>query len=612
MCLDCLGSAKLFSTLDLQSGYWQIEMDKDDRAKTAFITKHGLFEYNKMPFGLATAPSTFQRCMEMVLRGLQWKSLLIYLDDIIIFSSTFDEHIVRLNEVLNRLAKAGLKLKPSKCHLLQKEVLFLGHIVGQEGVKPNPKIIEAVKSWKPPTNVKEVQQFLGLCNYYRQFVKGFSELATPLSRLTQKNVKFKWTEECDTAFVKLKSTLTEAPVLSLPEDNGSFIIDTDASDIGIGGVLSQIQNGKEHVIAYASKKLNRTQRRYSVTKRELLAVVTFIHQFRHYLLGRKFLLRTDHSSLRWLFNFKDPQGQLARWLEVLAQYHFDIQHREGKKHQNADALSRKDYELQEDDDVHKEDWQDFEENVNDVNHISHNNHHPECRVITRGQSQSANLQESTEDVTYMIPNWSDHYTAEELSNFQKNDPVLKEVFKWKENDQRPCKEDMTASSPAQRSYWIHFDNLKIVNGILYKKHFSDDPNAETSLRLMVPVKMKKELLELHHNTVLSAHMGVNKTIQKLRKKFYWYKMDLDIKLFIRGCPTCCRSKQPSTKPRAPLEDYRVGYPLDRVALDVMGPLPTTRNDNKYILVIGDYFTRWMEAYSLPNQQTEEVAKMLSA
>ena len=344
MYLDCLASAKIFSTIDLHSAYMQLEVAEEDRHKTAFITKYGLFEYLVMPFGLCNAPSTFQRCIELVLRGLQWNILLVYLDDIIVMATYFDEHLERLEEVFKRLLAAGLKMKPSKCELFKTEVLFLGHTVSQEGIKPNPKTIEAVLSWKIPENVKEVQSYLGLCSYYRQYIENFSHVAAPLTKLTKKNVKFVWDESCQTAYEQLKEKLCSAPILAFPRPGLKYILDTDASDIGIGGVLSQVQDGRERVIAYASKKLNSSQQRYSVTRRELLAVITFMNQFRHFLLGQEFLLRTDHSSIRWIFEFKDPRGQVARWLEVLAQYHFTIEHRPGAKHQNADSLSRKIYE----------------------------------------------------------------------------------------------------------------------------------------------------------------------------------------------------------------------------------------------------------------------------
>jgi phospholipid-translocating ATPase len=203
-------------------------------------------------------------------------------------------------------------------------------------------VIESVKNWKTLETVKEVQKYLDLCSYYRQYVPKFSEKASPLSSLTRKNTPFKWTPECNDSFLFLKKALCEAPILAYPLPKGLFVLDTDASNVGIGGVLSQVQDNKEKVIAYGSKKLDKQQQRYSVTRRELLVVITFIHQFRHFLWGRNFLLRTDHGSLKWLFNFKDSQGQLARWLEVLSQYDFEIQHRLGSKHQNADPLSRKD------------------------------------------------------------------------------------------------------------------------------------------------------------------------------------------------------------------------------------------------------------------------------
>jgi len=320
MCLDCLADASIFSVMDLQAGYWQLEVASEDRHLTAFITKYGLFEYTKMPFGLCNAPSTFQRCMELIFRGMQWKTLLIYLDDIILYSSNLESHFDKLGEVLSRLIKTGLKLKPSKCEFLKDEVVYLGHVVSKDGIKPNPKVIDSVSNWKTPGSVKDVQRFLGLCNYYRQFVPKFSEIASPLSTLTKKDTRFQWSVECDDSFKFLKNVLCKAPVLAYPLSKGHYIIDTDASNVGIGGILSQVQNNKEKVISYGSEKLDKQQQRYSVIRRELLAVITFINQFRHFLLGRKFILRTDHGSLRWLFSFKDPQGQLARWLEFLSQY----------------------------------------------------------------------------------------------------------------------------------------------------------------------------------------------------------------------------------------------------------------------------------------------------
>ena len=316
-------------------------MSPEDQEKTAFCTPDGLFEFKVMPFGLCNAPATFQRLMDMVLAGLQSTNCLVYLDDVIILGKTFEEHLRNLKEVFQRLREAGLRLKPSKCNLCLEEVEFLGHIVSAEGVRIDPKKTEKVAKWPAPTSKKEVQQFLGLANYYRRFVKDFASIAKPLHRLTERTAKFEWTSECQLAFDRLRQGLVTAPVLAFPDFTRPFILDTDVSDTGIGAVLSQsMEDGCEHVIAYASQVLTKPECHYCVTRCELLAVVTFVQHFRPYLLGRKFLLCTDHGSLTWLWNFREPEVQLARWLERLQEYNFKICHRPGQKHQNADALSR--------------------------------------------------------------------------------------------------------------------------------------------------------------------------------------------------------------------------------------------------------------------------------
>ena len=268
------------------------------------------------------------------------KSCLVYLDDVIIVGRTFEEHLNHLGEVFNRLRQAGLKLKVTKCSLFQEKVCYLGHIVSSEGVSTDPSKTKKVADWPVPTTPKEVQQFLGFANYYRRFVKDFATIARPLHRLTEKNNSFQWTPECQLSFEQLRNRLVSAPILAYPDFTKEFVLDTDASDVGIGAVLSQVTEKGERVIAYASRALTKPERRYSVTRRELLAVVVFTQHFRPYLLGRHFELRTDHGSLVWLQNFKEPEGQLARWLEKLQEFDFTIKHRRGLSHQNADAMSR--------------------------------------------------------------------------------------------------------------------------------------------------------------------------------------------------------------------------------------------------------------------------------
>ena len=296
--LDTLSGSKWFSTLDLASGYWQVEMSDKDKQKTAFITNQGLYEFRVMPFGLCNAPATFEQLMERVLSGLQWQTCLVYIDDIIVYGDSFQLSMQRLQEVLTRIRKAGLKLSPKKCHLFQKSVNFLGHVVSHEGIQTDPVKTESVEKWPIPRTVTDVRSFLGLCSYYRRFVKGFAETARPLHRLTEKTQNFVWSQECDNAFRELKRALISAPILAYPTSEDTFILDSDASNQGIGAVLSQFQDGREQVIAYFSRALTKAERHYCVTRKELLAVVASTKHFHHYLYGKKFLVRTDHGALR--------------------------------------------------------------------------------------------------------------------------------------------------------------------------------------------------------------------------------------------------------------------------------------------------------------------------
>ncbi|PIK60135.1 Retrovirus-related Pol polyprotein from transposon [Apostichopus japonicus] len=318
--LDTLSGAKWFSTLDLASGYWQVEVQERDRPKTAFVTGSGLFQFKVLPFGLCNAPATFERLMERVLKGLQWQTCLLYLDDVIVYGDSFEKTLKRLAGVFQRLREAKLKLNPKKCNLFRREVNYLGHVVSSEGIAPDPEKVRCVLEWPTPCSTTEVRSFVGLCSYYRRFVKGFSHICAPLFRLTEKERDFRWNEDCELAFRKMKQELTSAPILVYPDEKRAFILDSDASNFAIGSVLSQVTEGstQEKVVAYFSKALSKTERNYCVTRKELLAIVLSIKHFHHYLYGAKFVVRTDHGALRWLVNFRNPEGQLARWLETLS------------------------------------------------------------------------------------------------------------------------------------------------------------------------------------------------------------------------------------------------------------------------------------------------------
>ena len=281
-CLDSLAGSKWFSTMDLNSGFWQVGLEKNSRECTAFSTSMGLFHFTVMPFGLVNSPSTFSRLMGTIFRDLQWVELLAYMDDILSLSSSFEEGIERLGRIFDRLLAANLKLKPSKCLFFQKQTHFLGHIVSEQGISTDPEKVSAIQDWPPCRTAKQCRSFLGLASYYRRFCPGFAEIARPLHKLCEKGRRFQWTPEAQEAFDRLKQVLTSPPVLAYPLPNIRFIVDTDASAFSVGGVLSQIQNGHERVIAYMSKSMNQHEQNYCTTRKELLAVIIAIKTFHSY------------------------------------------------------------------------------------------------------------------------------------------------------------------------------------------------------------------------------------------------------------------------------------------------------------------------------------------
>jgi hypothetical protein len=323
-CLQSIGKAKFFSTIDLRSSYWQTEIDERDRDKSTFVTRRGAFRFKVLSFGLANAPALFQRLMDLVLSGLTWEVCLVYLDDIIVFSDTFRQHLERLSMVFNRLRTAGLKINASKTHLFQRRVSFLGHVVSEAGIEPDPSKIEAVRTWPRPRNLTELRSFVGLASYYRDHIKSFASIARPLHVLTRKGARFEWTQAQEMAFNQFKDLLTSAPVLSAPMDTGTYILDADASNEAVGIVLQQIQDGKERVIAYASRCLDNAERSYCTTRKELLAIIFGLKKYRQFLLARSIIIRTDHAALTHLLRTPEPLAQQARWIDLLAKFHFDI------------------------------------------------------------------------------------------------------------------------------------------------------------------------------------------------------------------------------------------------------------------------------------------------
>lgn len=353
-----------------------------------------------------------------------------------------------LSRVFDKLAAAGLKLKAKKCALFSRSVDYLGHVVSEHGISTDPKKTEVIKKWPQPCNVTELRSFIGFCSYYRKSVPNFAVLAKPLHALTEKGTKFIWSSDCQKSFETLRNRLISAPILAHPDFTEPFILDTDASDMAVGAVLSQIQDGEEKVICYASRCLSKAERKYCVTRKELLAIVHFVKHFRHYLYGKPFLIRTDHSSLRWLLNKRDSEGQLARWIETLSSYEFEIQHRPGKMHTNADALSRMPCR------------QCGKDNCNGKN------------LISKGQFRSV---------------FEEKYTAStSVQESQEADKDIALVKSWLEANERPSFEDIRSAGYFLKSLWSQWKRLKLVNGIVCRQWTVFETNDEI-LQQVIPL-----------------------------------------------------------------------------------------------------------------------------
>ena len=412
-------------------------------------------------------------------------------------------------------------------------------------------------------------------------MQDFAKIAKPLHRLTEKTNKFEWTSDCQEAFDDLRLKLVSAPILAFPDYTKPFTLDTDASDTGVGAVLSQLDdNGAERVVAYASRTLSRAERRYCVTRKELLEVVTFLKHFRPYLLGRHFTLRTDHGSLTWLARFKEPEGQLARWLEKLQEYDFNILHRPGKRHQNADALSRIP--------------------CTQCGRESHSSDDPPDTPLSDkvtgaiSQPQPTNLQERS--------------TAE-LRELQLQDSSIGFVLKARENDDKPTSQQVKGMSLTVRRLCQLWDRLKCQDGQLWRI-YDDGAGKNERMQLVVPSSLRKEILHEIHQGVVSGHLGEQKMLDQIKERFYWPGMAEDIPNWCQTCASCATNKSPPTKARAPLQTVTAGQPMQVIAVDITGPFPESEAGNRYVLVVGDYFTRWMECFAIPDQEAETVAKKL--
>ncbi|KAK8929012.1 hypothetical protein KSP39_PZI017869 [Platanthera zijinensis] len=550
---DQLVHAKVFSKIDLRSGYHQLRIKENDIYKTAFSTRYGHFEFIVMPFGLTNAPAVFMDLMNRVFNEFLDKFVIVFIDDILIYSKDREEHTEHLKLVLQTLRNHALYAKFSKCEFWLNEVSFLGHVVTEHGLSVDPTKIEVIMTWLRPTTVKEIRSFLGLVGYYRKFVKNFSAIALPLTKLTRKNIPFIWTDDCQEAFEELKRKLTTAPILVMPCGSEGFQIYSDASVKGLGCVL--MQNGK--VIAYASRQLKDAERNYPTHDLELAAVVFALKIWRHYLYGMSCEIFTDHKSLKYIFSQKEINMRQRRWLELIKDYDVDIKYHPGKANVVADALSRK--------------------NVTSL-----------IVPITEQKELLQDLQKlelltcittsRTQNVLFQLTN--EQPLKERVRKVMHQDPIfVKFLEKIKSGQATVLRED---------------DGLLFLNG-----------------RLCIPdVNMlRSEILYEAHNTTYSIHPGRTKMYQDLKQDFWWPGMKTDIVKYITKCHTCQLVKAEHQKPGGYLQSLPIPeWKWEDITMDFVMGLPQSKAGNNGIWVVVDRLTK--VAHFIPMKNDSPVQKLV--
>lgn len=557
--LSALQRGRFFSSLDLYAGYWQIPMDDASKEKTAFVCSDGLFEFNVMPFGLCNAPATFQRFMDAVLAGLKWNTLLVYLDDIIIFSPTAEQHIADLETVFQRLREANLKLNPQKCKLFQDELLYLGHVISAKGIAPNPAKVAAVLTMKPPSTPAELHTGLGICGYYRAHIENFATLCWPLYQMLHKDTEFKWTDTEQAIWDTLKARLAQSSVLRHPDFAEPFVIQTDASKVGLGAVLLQRIDGEERVIQFISRALHPAEVEWQTRELEALAIIWACETLRHYVVGYKFIVESDHHSLQWLKEATKP-ARLVRWACRLSEYEFDIKHRPGKLNQTADALSRLGTE---------------EATTSDRADIMVN-----YDLTSPSVDEFCNVLQTVSNLgVYAI----DRIAPSQLRLKQAADSELKPIIDECKNNKGKSKE--------------HF----LSDGVLYLR------KSQLEL-LVVPASLVRAVLESYHTHPLGAHISTDRLYRVLKTRFFWPNMRRNIFKFCENCLTCAKTKARAQTRAGLLRPIKSFYPFQIVGVDIV-ICRMSSTSHRYILVVVDYFTNWVEAAPMKSMTAEELIRV---
>lgn len=545
--IESLHGARRFTSLDLHSGYWQIPVAEADRDKTGFVTRKGLFRFVHMPFGLSNTPGTFQRVMDAVLRGLTWQSCLVYLDDIIVFSrGDMARHVVELAAVLERLSVAGLSVKAKKCSFAARRLEYLGHELGEDGIKPMQSLVDSVARFPVPQDERVVKSFVHLAGYYRRFIANFGTKAALLTRLLRKHVDWHWGQEQQEAFETLKRELTERQLLAYPDFSKPFTLVTDALQVGLGAVLMQDHGRAPQPIAYASKVNSPTVAKYSITDLECAAVVWAIGLFRPYLYGRRFELVTDHAALSWLMKSKDLTGRLHRWALKLQEMDFSITYRPGSTNVVADALSRA----------------------------------PVRQVTAVDQPQRDEQLES--EIAETLAE-SGQLTDAEIRVEQQRDREVQRLKRAK-----------------------RYGGSEILQkeGLVYVK-FDDE-----TLRVVLPAALWAKAFREAHDSIFACHLRAPQTYARMAAVYWWPTMRTQVRQWVYGCRDCGSRKTKPAQVVPPLRSQGGGMPGDRWALDVAGPLPITDEGNRYVIAAVDYATGFAVAVAVPTHTAPDIAKFL--
>ena len=619
-----LNNARYYSSLDLASGYWQVEVDKKDIPKTAFNTRKGTFAYLRMPMGLKGAPSAFQRFMTEIFADLLYQGVLVFIDDILIYSEKWEQHLELVDEVLKRLSQHNLQAKVGKCHFGAKEVKYLGSVISYKCRKPDPDKVKAIRELQAPKTKEDIRSVLGLVGFYREFIRDFSGLTKPLQELMKKDVKFVWGEEQQRAFETMKESISENSCLEFPEPNWSYELHTDASLEGIGAVLFQKDPaGKLHTIEFASKSLSNAQRKQAIPVLECYAIVWALKKFRCYVHGVHVDIYTDHYGLQYMKKKKDPPAQIQRWWWDIADYDFDIYYKQGKN--IADPLSR----LMPQNELDEDDSKDMELlNAIDQDVRKH------TRVVEILERRTGNLRREylvrwnnvrgplTWESRYAIRNHAmvDRFDKDwDAKEKQREEEKLREkrLEMSQESVTRAqledpwCKEIRKALAGEETTVYARNDAAQCVevDGRLYHKD-NRRRSTDGQLQLVVPKEFQRKLVEEIHGGVLGGHFGLNRTLDAVRRHYWWHGMKDDIEEIIKGCPECnARNPVGGEKRRLLHPEERVGRPWQRVGIDYTDMTLSQEGYSK-ILVIIDHATKFVIAKATKDGSAETAAKIL--